>query len=63
MQAKIPVLPSDTADSLAKRVQVQEHIIYPRVVKWFVEGRVKLSNNRVELDGKPLNRPAMHLGD
>ena len=47
MQAKIPVLPSDTADSLAKRVQVQEHIIYPRVVKWFVEGRVKLSNNRV----------------
>lgn len=63
MQAKIPVLPSDTPDSLAKRIQVQEHIIYPRVVKWFIEGRVKLLDNRVELDGKPLNRPAIHLGE
>ena len=63
MQAKIPVLPSDTADSLAKRVQVQEHIIYPRVVKWFVEGRLALAHNQVVLDGNVMKRPALHIGE
>lgn len=32
-QAIVPILPSDTADSLAKRVLTQEHIIYPRAVE------------------------------
>jgi phosphoribosylglycinamide formyltransferase-1 len=62
MQAKVPVLPSDTVASLASRVQVQEHIIYPRVVKWFVEGRLKLDGNQVSLDGNVLTRPVLHLG-
>ncbi|QXZ10011.1 phosphoribosylglycinamide formyltransferase [Comamonas sp. Y33R10-2] len=31
-QAVVPVLPGDTADMLAARVLVQEHIIYPRAV-------------------------------
>ena len=31
-QAAVPVLPDDTADSLAARVLTQEHIIYPRAV-------------------------------
>lgn len=61
MQAKVPVLPSDTPESLAKRVQVQEHIIYPRVVKWFVEGRLRLEGNQVMLDGNALQRPIQHI--
>lgn len=62
MQAKVPVLPSDTETSLAERVHVQEHIIYPRVVKWFVEGRLKLAEgNQVLLDGNIMTRPAQHL--
>lgn len=61
MQAKVPVLPSDTADTLARRVQNQEHIIYPRVVKWFVEGRLKLEGNQVLLDGNVLLRPIQHI--
>lgn len=32
-QAVVPVLPDDTADSLAARVLTQEHIIYPRAVE------------------------------
>lgn len=32
-QAVVPVLPSDTAESLAARVLTQEHLIYPRVVE------------------------------
>lgn len=61
MQAKIAVLPSDTPKLLAERIQVQEHIIYPRVVKWFAEGRLKLHDNQVWLDGNLMKSPAMHI--
>lgn len=63
MQAKIPVLPSDTPETLARRVQAQEHIIYPRVVKWFAEGRIQLRDNQVWLDGNLMKTPAMHIAD
>lgn len=61
IQAKVPVLPSDTEQSLAQRIQEQEHIIYPQALKWFVEGRLTLEGNRAILDGKALTRPAQHL--
>jgi phosphoribosylglycinamide formyltransferase-1 len=32
-QAVVPVLPGDTAQTLAARVLTQEHIIYPRAVE------------------------------
>ena len=38
-QAVVPVLPGDTADSLAARVLTQEHLIYPRAVRAFFERR------------------------
>ena len=62
MQARVPVLPSDNPESLAQRVLSQEHIIYPRVVKWFTDGRLRLENNQVYLDNRPLYQPAIHLG-
>jgi phosphoribosylglycinamide formyltransferase-1 len=31
-QAVVPVLPNDTADTLAARVLTQEHLIYPKAV-------------------------------
>ncbi len=31
-QAAVPVLPGDTAQALAARVQTQEHLIYPRAI-------------------------------
>ena len=31
-QAVVPVLPGDTADTLAARVLTQEHVVYPRAV-------------------------------
>jgi phosphoribosylglycinamide formyltransferase-1 len=36
-QAKIPVLPKDTVESLAARVLEQEHKLYPKVIKEFCE--------------------------
>jgi phosphoribosylglycinamide formyltransferase-1 len=37
-QARVPVLPDDTADSLAARVLVQEHQLYPAVLRKFAAG-------------------------
>ncbi|RJG04329.1 phosphoribosylglycinamide formyltransferase [Noviherbaspirillum sedimenti] len=48
-QAAVPVLQDDTEHVLAERVLAQEHIIYPRAVRWFVEGRLSIENGRVHL--------------
>ena len=37
-QARVPVLPDDTPDSLAARVLIQEHRLYPAVLKRFYLG-------------------------
>lgn len=47
IQASVPVLPGDTPDILAKRVLKQEHVIYPRAVRWFIDNRLSISDNRV----------------
>jgi phosphoribosylglycinamide formyltransferase 1 len=39
-QARVPVLPGDTEASLASRVLVQEHILYPRVIRQIIEGEL-----------------------
>jgi phosphoribosylglycinamide formyltransferase-1 len=39
IQARVPVLPTDDADTLAARVLTKEHLIYPRAVRWFAERR------------------------
>lgn len=48
-QAAVPVEAGDTAATLAERVLATEHIIYPRAVRWFVEGRLALDGPRVTL--------------
>lgn len=37
-QARVPVLPGDTAESLAARVLAQEHVLYPAVLRRYAEG-------------------------
>ncbi len=56
-QQKVPILPGDDAAALAARVQEQEHLLYPHVIRWFAQGRLKLHDNRVMFDGKPLDSP------
>ncbi|HEX7636044.1 MAG TPA: phosphoribosylglycinamide formyltransferase [Noviherbaspirillum sp.] len=48
-QAAVPVLPGDTEDTLAARVLVQEHIMYPLAVRWFLEGRLTIDNGIVRI--------------
>jgi phosphoribosylglycinamide formyltransferase-1 len=54
VQALVPVYPQDTAEALAKRVQVQEHKIYPLAVTWFAQGRLRMLGDASELDGELL---------
>jgi phosphoribosylglycinamide formyltransferase-1 len=54
IQSKVPVLATDDAGLLAKRVQRQEHVIYPLAVKWFAEGKLKMVGGKAELNGELL---------
>jgi phosphoribosylglycinamide formyltransferase-1 len=49
IQAAVPVLPTDTEETLATRVLQQEHRIYPQAVRWFVEGRLRIFGNSVDV--------------
>jgi phosphoribosylglycinamide formyltransferase 1 len=58
LQARVPVLPGDDAGTLAARVLKQEHVIYPTVVRWFADGRLRLGQDgRPALDGEALDEP------
>ena len=54
IQAAVPVLADDDANTLAKRVQRQEHVIYPLAVKWFAEGDLRMIGGKSVLKGEPL---------
>ena len=40
LQAEVPIIDGDTAETLAERVHVQEHIIYPEAVRRFALGEL-----------------------
>ncbi|TBO30098.1 phosphoribosylglycinamide formyltransferase [Aquabacterium lacunae] len=62
-QAVVPVLPGDSDSSLAARVLVQEHRMYPQAVRWFVEGAVRVgADGRVHV-AEPAARVFSGLGD
>ncbi|WP_369990180.1 phosphoribosylglycinamide formyltransferase [Pseudomonas xanthosomatis] len=54
VQAVVPVASDDTAQTLAQRVHLQEHQIYPLAVRWFAEGRLRLGEQGALLDDQPL---------
>ncbi|HEV7432719.1 MAG TPA: phosphoribosylglycinamide formyltransferase [Steroidobacteraceae bacterium] len=57
IQAQVPLQHEDTAERLSARVQRQEHIIYPKVVGWIAENRLRLVGDVVYFDGRPLAQP------
>ena len=60
-QAPLDVLANDTVDSLSKRVQQREHLLYPLVLQWRAEQRLELDHDGVKLDGKPLPEQGYQL--
>jgi phosphoribosylglycinamide formyltransferase-1 len=53
LQAPVPVLADDTEETLAARILVEEHRLYPAAVRLFAEGRLDVVGRRVVVrDGK-----------
>ncbi len=50
-QGAVPVLDGDDEDSLAARVLAVEHVLLPRVVRWYCEGRLVIDGRRVRVSG------------
>lgn len=46
LQDTVPVLDDDTEDTLASRVLTKEHILYPKAIELFVDGRLELIDDR-----------------
>jgi phosphoribosylglycinamide formyltransferase-1 len=46
-QRSVPVHPGDDVASLHARIQVQEHVVYPEVVRALVEGRLAVESGKV----------------
>lgn len=62
LQARVPVLPDDTVERLSARVHAIEHKIYPAVIGWIADGRLRWCDGRPQLDGKPLAGPCQWSG-
>ncbi len=55
LQAAVPILDDDSSETLAARILVQEHKLYPRAVQLFAEGRLHVEGRRVFIEqGKPV---------
>jgi len=53
-QAVVPVLPGDSEETLAARVLAREHVLYPRAVRWLVDGLLRVEGVAVRhLRGEP----------
>lgn len=60
VQAKVPVMPDDTRESLKARVLEKEHIIYPLVLRWIAESRLTVKNHQLTFDSHPINQPLQY---
>jgi len=59
IQAAVPVLDGDTEASLAARILVQEHKIYPQAVRWFAEDKLTLDGGCVRLAAAQADKAAL----
>ena len=51
IQATVPIEPDDTEQTLAARVLTAEHRIYPQALRWLAEGRLRIEDDRVRIEG------------
>lgn len=49
LQAAVPVAATDTEESLAARILVEEHRLYPEAVRLFAEGRLHIGGRKVSV--------------
>ncbi|NLN59197.1 MAG: phosphoribosylglycinamide formyltransferase [Deltaproteobacteria bacterium] len=65
IQAVVPVLETDTEDTLAERILREEHRIYPQAIQLYAEGRIIIQNRHVKIrdlhegDIRPIHNPPL----
>jgi len=59
LQSQVAVEPGDTEATLAARVLATEHVIYPRALGWFADGRLAWRDGAAWLDGRRLTAPLL----
>ncbi|MEA5113941.1 MAG: phosphoribosylglycinamide formyltransferase [Geobacteraceae bacterium] len=52
-QAAVPVLSSDTEETLSRRILKEEHKIYPAVIRLYAEGRIRVEGRLVLISRSP----------
>jgi phosphoribosylglycinamide formyltransferase-1 len=62
IQGRLHIEPDDDASSLAARVQVLEHRIFPLAVSWYCSRRLRYEAGRAWLDGQVLSTPVQYEG-
>jgi phosphoribosylglycinamide formyltransferase-1 len=50
-QAVVPVLPGDSEATLSARVLAREHVVYPRAVRWLLQGQLRVEKGVVTHTG------------
>jgi phosphoribosylglycinamide formyltransferase-1 len=61
IQAEVPVRDDDSAEALGARVLRQEHVIYPRAVRWFLDGKLVIRDGKVRVIGSNAGNDAQLL--
>ena len=61
LQSAVSIVPGDTPETLAARVQQHEHVLYPLVMNWFAAGRLRLSEGRAQLDQENIGPAGLRL--
>ena len=62
IQAEVPVFETDTEETLAQRVLIEEHKIYPLAIKMHLEGRIRFVDEQLYLEDRALDKP-LHWKD
>lgn len=61
IQGIVPVLPDDTAETLAARILKEEHRIYPQAIQFFAENKVTITGRKVQIkDSEKATQVALH---
>jgi phosphoribosylglycinamide formyltransferase-1 len=58
IQAAVPVRAGDSPQALAERVLKQEHVIYPRAVRWFLDHKLVIEDGTVRVKGEKAGKDA-----
>jgi phosphoribosylglycinamide formyltransferase 1 len=61
IQAVVPVYENDTADTLAARILIEEHKIYPQAIQYYAEGKIEIEGRTVVIrNGHRLAEKVLH---